>query len=95
MNGGYTMKAVISVIGADKVGILAKVSAICYQNNCNIVDVTQKVLQEYFTMVMIVEIDECTVSFSDLSRNFPVCVSLKQGVLILSSLYSFGHLLDF
>ena len=61
------MKAVISVIGADKVGILAKVSAICYQNNCNIVDVTQKVLQEYFTMVMIVEIDECTVSFSDLS----------------------------
>ena len=61
------MKAVISVIGADKVGILAKVSAICYQNNCNIVDVTQKVLQEYFTMVMIVEIDECTVSFTELS----------------------------
>ena len=61
------MKAVISVIGADKVGILAKVSAICYQNNCNIVDVTQKVLQEYFTMVMIVEIDECTVSFAELS----------------------------
>lgn len=61
------MKAVISVIGADKVGILAKVSAICHQNNCNIVDVTQKVLQEYFTMVMIVEIDECTVSFAELS----------------------------
>lgn len=61
------MKAVISVIGVDKVGILAKVSAICYQNNCNIVDVTQKVLQEYFTMVMIVEIDECTVSFDELS----------------------------
>ncbi len=61
------MKAVISVIGADKVGILAKVSAICYQNNCNIMDVTQKVLQEYFTMVMIVEIDECTVSFAELS----------------------------
>ncbi len=61
------MKAVISVIGADKVGILSKVSAICYQNNCNIVDVTQKVLQEYFTMVMIVEIDECTVSFAEFS----------------------------
>ena len=61
------MKAVISVIGADKVGILNKVSGICFQNNCNIVDVTQKVLQEYFTMVMIVEIDNCTVSFSELS----------------------------
>ncbi len=61
------MKAVISVIGADKVGILNKVSGICFQNNCNIVDVTQKVLQEYFTMVMIVEIDNCTVSFAELS----------------------------
>ena len=61
------MKAVISVIGEDKVGILSKVSTICYQNNCNIVDVTQKVLQEFFTMVMIVEIDECNVSFAELS----------------------------
>lgn len=61
------MKAVISVIGADTVGILNKVSGICFQNNCNIVDVTQKVLQEYFTMVMIVEIDNCTVSFAELS----------------------------
>ncbi len=61
------MKAVISVIGADTVGILAKVSNVCFKNNCNIVDVTQKVLQEYFTMIMIVEIDNCTVSFSDFS----------------------------
>ncbi len=61
------MKAVISVIGKDKVGILSKVSGICFENNCNIVDVTQKVLQDYFTMVMIVEIDECTVSFAELS----------------------------
>ena len=61
------MKAVISVIGTDTVGILAKVSDVCFKNNCNIVDVTQKVLQEYFTMVMIVEIDNCTVSFAELS----------------------------
>ena len=61
------MRAVISVIGTDKVGILAKVSGICFQNNCNIVDVTQKVLQDYFTMVMIVEIDQCKVPFSELS----------------------------
>ena len=61
------MKAVISVIGADTVGILAKVSDVCFKNNCNIVDVTQKVLQEYFTMIMIVEIDNCAISFSDFS----------------------------
>ncbi len=61
------MKAVISVIGTDTVGILAKVSDVCFKNNCNIVDVTQKVLQEYFTMIMIVEIDKCSVSFAELS----------------------------
>ncbi len=61
------MKAVISVVGTDTVGILAKVSDVCFKNNCNIVDVTQKVLQEYFTMIMIVEIDQCTVSFAELS----------------------------
>lgn len=61
------MKAVISVVGTDTVGILAKVSDVCFKNNCNIVDVTQKVLQEYFTMIMIVEIDQCAVSFAELS----------------------------
>ncbi len=61
------MRAVITVVGADAVGILAKVSAVCYETNCNIVDVTQKVLQDYFTMVMIVEIDGCNVPFAALS----------------------------
>ena len=61
------MKAVISVVGTDTVGILAKVSAICFDANCNIIDVTQKVLQGYFTMVMVVEIDSCTIPFSDFS----------------------------
>ncbi len=58
------MRAVISVIGTDAVGILHKVSGVCYENNCNIVDVNQKVMQGFFTMVMIVEIDACKVPFS-------------------------------
>ncbi len=61
------MKAVISVIGTDTVGIMAKVSQVCFENNCNIVDVTQKVMNEYFTMIMIVEIDNCNVPFAELS----------------------------
>lgn len=61
------MKAVISVIGVDQVGILSRISEVCHKNNCNIVDVTQKVLQKYFTMIMIVEIDHCTLPFSDFS----------------------------
>ena len=51
------MRAVISVIGKDTVGILAKVSNICADNNINIVDVTQSVLQDMFVMVMMTEID--------------------------------------
>lgn len=62
------MRAVISVIGTDQVGILHRVSGVCSRNGCNIVDVTQKVLQGFFTMVMIVELDGCAVPFSEFDR---------------------------
>ena len=52
------MKAVISVIGKDRPGILAFVSKECADRNINIEDVTQKVIQDLFTMIMIVEIPE-------------------------------------
>ena len=45
------MKAIITVIGKDTVGILAKVSAACAADNANIVEVTQSVLQDMFAMV--------------------------------------------
>ena len=49
------MKAIITVIGKDTVGILAKVSAACAADNANIVEVTQSVLQDMFAMVMLIE----------------------------------------
>jgi len=52
------MRAVISVVGKDCPGILAYVANECAQRNINIVDVTQKVLHDLFTMIMIVEIPE-------------------------------------
>jgi len=61
------VRAVISVIGKDTVGILAKVSNICADNNINIVDVTQSVLQDMFVMVMMTEIDKMSCSLSDFS----------------------------
>ena len=61
------MKAVITVIGQDAVGIVADVSAECARNNANIVDITQKVMREYFTMILLVEIENLSVSFSDFS----------------------------
>lgn len=60
------MKAVISVIGKDRPGILAFVSKECANRNINIEDVTQKVIQDLFTMIMIVEIPEELKDFSEL-----------------------------
>ncbi len=60
------MKAIITVIGKDTVGILAKVSDACARSNVNIVEVTQSVLQDMFAMIMLVEIDKASVGFDEL-----------------------------
>ena len=52
------MNAVISVIGKDRVGIIARLANICADNNVNIDDITQKVLHETFTMIMWVSMSE-------------------------------------
>ena len=57
------MRAVISVTGCDAVGIIAKVSGVCAEYGVNIVDISQTVLQEYFSMIMLVEIDRITIPF--------------------------------
>lgn len=61
------MRAVISVVGKDMVGILAKVSGVCLEYNVNIIDVTQTILQDMFTMIMLVDISKCSVPFADFS----------------------------
>ena len=61
------MKAIISVIGHDTVGILAAVSGECAKYNANIIDVTQSVMRDIFTMIMLVDISELSADFSDLS----------------------------
>ena len=63
------MKAIITVIGKDTVGILAKVSDACAKASVNIVEVTQSVLQDMFAMIMLVNIDKSTVSFEELRDN--------------------------
>lgn len=64
------MKAVITVIGKDMVGILAKVSAVCAEKGINVIEVTQSILQDMFAMIMIVDISAATVPISELSDEF-------------------------
>ena len=61
------MKAVISVIGKDAVGILAKVSTMCAKYNGNVTEVTQSVLQDVFAMVMLVDITKLSIPLAQLS----------------------------
>jgi ACT domain-containing protein len=58
------MKAVITVTGKDKVGITAMASAECAKYGVNIVDISQTVLDEYFAMIMLVELSGLTVDFT-------------------------------
>lgn len=62
------MKAIITVIGKDQVGIMYRVSAILNEQGVNIEDVTQTIMQEYFTMLMMVSIDESRTSFRKLQE---------------------------
>ncbi|MDO5124377.1 MAG: ACT domain-containing protein [Eubacteriales bacterium] len=65
------MKAVITVLGKDNVGILAKVSNKCAQERLNILEVTQSVLQDMFAMIMLVEFENDTApSFDRLTTEF-------------------------
>lgn len=63
------MKAVVTVVGHDTVGILAKVSTVCAKHNANIVDVSQSVMQDLFTMVMLIDISDITSDFSELQNS--------------------------
>ena len=59
------MKAVITVTGRDSVGIIAKVATACADNGANIVDISQSVLKDYFAMIMLADIDNLTIEFSE------------------------------
>ena len=61
------MRAIITVIGKDAVGILAKVSGVCSEYNANVIEVTQSVLQDMFAMIMLVDISGLNTQFGNLS----------------------------
>ena len=61
------MKAIITVLGKDQVGIIAGVSSLLAKWNVNVLDISQTILQENFTMVMLVNTDETASTFGELA----------------------------
>ena len=62
------MKAVLTVVGKDMVGILAKVSTVCAGKNANVLEVTQSILDGYFCMVMVIDISQLSCQFEELDN---------------------------
>ncbi|MCD8041398.1 MAG: ACT domain-containing protein [Clostridia bacterium] len=61
------MRAVVTVIGKDKTGIIAKVSAFLAEKGVNILDISQTILQEYFAMIMLVDMSGANEQLSVLA----------------------------
>lgn len=58
------MRAVITVVGKDAIGILAKVASLCSAHHINVIEVTQSILQDMFAMIMMVDICKCDIPFT-------------------------------
>ena len=62
------MRAIVTVIGKDRVGIIAAVTNLLSSYGVNVLDISQTVLQEYFTMIMLVDAAACSVPFAELAN---------------------------
>ena len=62
--------SVITVIGQDRVGIVYDVAKILAENNINILNISQQLMENYFTMIILVDTAQCSLSFPELATLF-------------------------
>ena len=62
------MKAIVTVVGKDKKGIIARVSTALFESGVNIADISQTIMGDMFTMIMMVEFDGGEIAVSDISK---------------------------
>ena len=62
------MRAIVTVVGKDQVGIIAAVCVKLAEYNVNVLDISQTVMQGYFTMMMATEISQCSIPVAELSK---------------------------
>lgn len=61
-------RIVITVLGEDKVGLVAKITSVLADHEANIIDINQTLLQDLFSMIMLVDIDNVEISFEQLQK---------------------------
>lgn len=64
------MKAIVSVFAKDAKGIIAYVTTLLADKGVNVLDISQTLMQEYFAMIMLVDLADCAVPFDELSQFF-------------------------
>ncbi len=64
----HTGRAIITIIGSDRVGIIAGIANVLADANVNILDISQSVIREFFTMIMMVDLAGSAISFHALSE---------------------------
>ncbi len=74
-------KAIITVLGKDKIGIIAAICNYLADSDINVLDISQTILDEYFNMIMIVDLESTTCDFKDISINLEQ-IGKKIGVII-------------
>ncbi|MCT2534470.1 ACT domain-containing protein [Aquibacillus koreensis] len=62
-------RAVVSVVGKDQVGIISKVTTVLADNQMNILDISQTILQDFFTMIMLVDVTDLS-NLEELEKEF-------------------------
>ncbi len=74
-------KVIITVVGKDTVGIIARVCTYLAENHVNILDISQTIVQEFFNMMMIVDMQNATASFEEVAAGLDA-VGEEMGVTI-------------
>ncbi len=62
------MKSIVSVFARDRKGIIAYVTNLLAEKDINVLDISQTLMQEYFAMIMLVDLADCPLSFDELSQ---------------------------
>ena len=84
-------KAVVTVIGKDMVGILAKTSTQCANAGGNVLEVSQSVMDGFFSMIMIIEISEMTISLKELENNIANDLPHMQVLVMHENIFQSMH----
>ncbi|MCL2493079.1 MAG: ACT domain-containing protein [Clostridiales bacterium] len=85
------MRAVVTVIGKDMVGLVAKVATCCADANVNVDEVTQSVLREYFAMIMLVDISQINTDLAGLTASIEQAVPDMQVRVMHEDIFNSMH----